>query len=77
MAQSGVRLVEVGTTNKTYLEDYRRAISAETGVLMRVHPSNYRVVGFQQEVPWPTWWPWAANTTCRCWTIWAAAPWWT
>jgi L-seryl-tRNA(Ser) seleniumtransferase len=51
MAQSGVRLVEVGTTNKTYLEDYRRAISAETGVLMRVHPSNYRVVGFQQEVP--------------------------
>lgn len=50
MAQSGVRLVEVGTTNKTYLEDYRRAISADTGVLMRVHPSNYRVVGFQHEV---------------------------
>ena len=50
MEQSGVRLVEVGTTNKTYLDDYRRAITAETGVLMRVHPSNYRVVGFQHEV---------------------------
>ncbi len=50
MEQSGVRLVEVGTTNKTYLDDYRSAITAETGVLMRVHPSNYRVVGFQHEV---------------------------
>lgn len=50
MEQSGLRLVEVGTTNKTYLEDYRRAITAETGVLLRVHPSNYRVVGFQHEV---------------------------
>jgi|SRR5690554_120421 len=50
MEQSGVSLVEVGTTNKTYLEDYRRAISPETGVLLRVHPSNYRVVGFQHQV---------------------------
>jgi L-seryl-tRNA(Ser) seleniumtransferase len=50
MEQSGVRLVEVGTTNKTYLEDYRQAITADTGVLLRVHPSNYRVVGFHQEV---------------------------
>lgn len=50
MEQSGVRLVEVGTTNKTYLTDYRRAITEDTGVILRVHPSNYRVVGFQHEV---------------------------
>lgn len=51
MEESGIRLVEVGTTNKTYLEDYKGAISPETGVILRVHPSNFRVVGFQQEVP--------------------------
>jgi L-seryl-tRNA(Ser) seleniumtransferase len=50
MEESGIRLVEVGTTNKTYLEDYQGAISPETGVILRVHPSNFRVVGFQQEV---------------------------
>lgn len=53
MKESGVRLVEVGTTNKTYREDYARAISAETGVILRVHPSNFRVVGFQHEVSLP------------------------
>lgn len=50
MEQSGVTLKEVGTTNKTYLKDYQRAISPDTRVLIRVHPSNYRVVGFQHEV---------------------------
>ncbi|NPV60645.1 MAG: L-seryl-tRNA(Sec) selenium transferase [Actinobacteria bacterium] len=50
MAQSGARLVEVGTTNKTYLEDYRRAITSETAMLMRAHPSNYRITGFTAEV---------------------------
>ena len=51
MAESGIRLVEVGTTNRVYIEDYRRAISPETGVILRVHPSNFRVLGFQEEVP--------------------------
>ena len=50
MAQSGVILREVGTTNKTYIDDYRQAISENTTALVRVHPSNFRVVGFQHEV---------------------------
>jgi L-seryl-tRNA(Ser) seleniumtransferase len=46
MAQSGARLVEVGTTNRTKLSDYESAITENTRVVMRVHPSNYRVIGF-------------------------------
>ena len=47
---SGAKLVEVGTTNKTRLSDYERAITPNTAALMRVHPSNYRVVGFTEDV---------------------------
>jgi L-seryl-tRNA(Ser) seleniumtransferase len=53
MAQSGARLVEVGATNRTHLKDYQRAISEHTAALMRVHPSNYRVIGFTSEVALP------------------------
>ncbi len=50
MEASGARLKEVGTTNKTHLKDYRRAINESTGALMRVHTSNYRIVGFSKSV---------------------------
>jgi L-seryl-tRNA(Ser) seleniumtransferase len=46
MAQSATRMVEVGTTNRTKLSDYRKAISTDTRLIMRVHTSNYRIVGF-------------------------------
>jgi L-seryl-tRNA(Ser) seleniumtransferase len=46
MAQSGTRMIEVGTTNRTRLSDYRKAISENARLIMRVHASNYRIVGF-------------------------------
>jgi len=49
MAQSGAVLVEVGATNKTYPEDYRRAIGEKTALLLHVHTSNYRIIGFTRE----------------------------
>ncbi len=50
MAQSAVGMVEVGTTNRTHPRDYANAITDDTGILFRAHPSNFRVVGFTKEV---------------------------
>jgi len=50
MRQSRAKLVEVGTTNRTYLSDYEEAITPHTAALLRVHSSNFRVVGFAQAV---------------------------
>ena len=51
MRESGAKMVEVGTTNKTHLRDYASAITPRTGLILKVHSSNYRVVGFTEEVP--------------------------
>ena len=50
MAASGAKLVEVGATNRTHLGDYERAITPETAMILKVHPSNYRIEGFHEEV---------------------------
>ena len=50
MAKSGAKLVEVGATNRTHLKDYEGAISEETSLLLKVHASNFKMVGFTKEV---------------------------
>ena len=51
MAESGCRLVEVGTTNRTRIDDYRGQLRAETALLLKVHASNYRMIGFTEATP--------------------------
>src|SRR5258706_7721042 len=51
--KSGATLLEVGTTNRTTLADYADALDAGAGTILKVHPSNYRIVGFAEEVPLP------------------------
>ena len=50
MKKSGAKMVEVGTTNKTHLKDYEEAITSETAAILKVHRSNFQIVGFNEEV---------------------------
>jgi L-seryl-tRNA(Ser) seleniumtransferase len=50
MEESGAQLVEIGTTNKTHLFDYEKAVSSETAIIMKVHTSNFKVIGFTKSV---------------------------
>lgn len=51
MQQSHAKMIEVGTTNKTHLRDYERALDDDTAMMLKVHPSNYRMTGFTESVP--------------------------
>ncbi len=53
LRKAGARLVEVGTTNRTRIADYRGALSRDTALILKVHPSNFRVIGFTEETPLP------------------------
>ena len=55
LKQSGARLVEVGTTNRTHLRDYREALDESVALVMRAHHSNFKMIGFTTEPGWTSW----------------------
>ena len=66
MQSSGCNLVEVGTTNRTHLKDYKNAINDKTALLLKVHASNYEIRGFTIALPKKTCRNWPVSTSCPC-----------
>jgi L-seryl-tRNA(Ser) seleniumtransferase len=75
MRQAGAKLVEVGTTNRTHLSDYADAIDTRTGLLLKVHTSNYEISGSTHSVSIPELRSWGMHARYRLPRIWAAVPW--
>ena len=76
LARSGARLREVGTTNRTHLDDYRRALGPATGAILKVHQSNFAQIGIRPRARAGRSWPGSpASTGCRCCTTSAAGCW--
>jgi len=74
MSKSGAILKEVGTTNRTHLRDYEEAIDPAAALLLKVHWSNYSIVGFTAQVSLKDLVALGRGRACRSWRIWAAAP---
>ena len=63
MKRSGALLREVGTTNRTHLDDYQEAIGPQTALLLKVHTSNFRVWGLPRTWPFKIWFNWGSSIT--------------
>ena len=77
LRQSGAELVEVGTTNRTYVRDFEAAITDRTGAILSAHASNFKIAGFTAAPELSSSWRWEAIAASRCCTTWAAAVCWT
>ena len=75
MAQSGGILVEVGTTNKTHYSDYVNNITEQTGALLKVHTSNFKIMGFSEEVTLEEMVEIGHAKVCLSFMTWAPVPW--